>query len=122
MERPDGPPAFLHGGDSLGIEKGAGLSIQADRCDEATLFMSSIPRRHVYIANLPDDMIFIAADEQPMASMPRLMVEAIRLELARDVAEIEVIRRLSEVIMLQLLRRVQVGIVRTRQTSPDTSP
>ena len=115
LERPGRPPAFLRIGDSLGIEKGSRLSIKADRCDEAALFMSSVPRRHAYIANLPDEMIYIAADELPMASILRLMVEAIRLELASGAAEIEVIRRLSEVIMLQLLRRVQVGIVRMGQ-------
>ena len=115
LERPGIPPAFLRVGDLLGIEKGSRLSIRADRCDEAILLISSIPRRHAYIANLPDDMIYIAADEQPMAAMLRLMVEAIRLELASGAADVEVIRRLSEVIMLQLLRRVQVGIVRMGQ-------
>lgn len=115
LERPGMPPAFLRGGDSLGIEKGSRLSIRADRYDEAILFISSIPRRHAYIANLPDDLIYIAADEEPMASMLRLIVEAIRLELASGAAEVEVIRRLSEVIMLKLLRRVRIGVVRMGQ-------
>ena len=92
-----------------GSRKAPDYLIKADRCDEATLFISSIPRRHAYIANLPDDMIFIAADEQPMASMLRLMVEAIRLELCAWRRRNRGDPPLSEVIMLQLLRRVQVG-------------
>ncbi len=47
--------------------------------------------------------------------MMRLMVEAARLELARGTVDMEVVRRLCEVIMLQLLRRVQVGVVRMGQ-------
>lgn len=115
VERAGKIPTHLLEGDALGIEKGAAMTIRAAGHDGAVLFVSSIPRRHAYIANLPDDIIHIAAGERPMSSMLRLMVEAARLELERGVADMEVVRRLCEVIMLQLLRRVQIGVVRMGQ-------
>jgi AraC-like DNA-binding protein len=118
VERAGKAPTHLHEGDALGIEKGAAMSIKAMGGDGALLFVSSIPRRHAYIANLPDDIIFIAAGEEPISSVIRLMVEATRLELARETVDMEVVRRLSEIIMLQLLRRVQAGVVRMGQ-APD---
>ena len=115
IERPNKPPVVLRPNDSVGIEKSARLLIKAEGGGEVTLFLSSIPRRHAYIANLNDDIIFISAGEEPISSMMRLMVEAARLELARGTVDMEVVRRLCEVIMLQLLRRVQVGVVRMGQ-------
>ncbi len=115
VERAGNAPTALREGDSLGIEKGAAMSIKATGNDGALLLTSSIPRRHAYIANLPEGIVFIAAQEQPIASMLRLMVEAARLELARDAVDMEVVRRLCEIIMLQLLRRVQAGVVRMGQ-------
>lgn len=112
IERPGKLPVFLRPNDSVGIEKSARLLIRAEGVGEATLFLSSIPRRHAYIANLNDDIIFIPAGEEPISSVVRLMVEAARLELARGTVDMEVVRRLCEVIMLQLLRHVQVGVVR----------
>jgi AraC-like DNA-binding protein len=115
VERVDKAPTHLQEGDSLGIEKGAAMSIKATGNEGALLFVSSIPRRHAYIANLQDDIIFIAAGEEPTSSVMRLMVEATRLELAREAVDMEVVRRLSEIIMLQLLRRVQAGVIRMGQ-------
>ncbi|MGH9692936.1 MAG: helix-turn-helix transcriptional regulator [Bryobacteraceae bacterium] len=115
VERADKAPTRLHEGDSVGIEKGTAMSINTDGTDIALLFVSSVPRRHAYIANLSDDILFISTADEPFSSVIRLMVDACRLELERGAADPDVVRRLCEVIMLQLLRRVQVGVVRMGQ-------
>ncbi len=63
----------LRPNNSVGIEKSAPFVVKAEGGGEVTLFLSSIPRRHAYIANLNDDIIFISAGEEPISSMMRLI-------------------------------------------------
>jgi AraC-like DNA-binding protein len=110
VERQRGGPITLTKGDSLGVEKGARLELRSAE-DGARLFISSIPRRHAYIANLTNDVILIPASEQPAAALLASTVETLRIELDLGRGDVEIVRRLCEVIMLQLLRQVRSGVV-----------
>jgi len=100
----------LANGDSVGIEKGAPLTITASA--DAVVLVSSVARRHAYIAGLPDDAVIVRADEARVAPMLARMVDTIRCESDQGSGDAEVIRRLCEVIMLKLIRHVQSGLAR----------
>jgi len=104
----------LAAADSVGIEKGGPLTISAAPDADAVLLVSSVSRRHAYIASLPDDAVIVRADAPPAPMLAR-MADAIRLEIEQGAADAEVIRRLCEIIMLQLIRHVQSGLARMGQ-------
>lgn len=114
IARRDHGAVTLAAGDSAGIEKGGPLAISPVGAD-ATLLASSVPRRHAYIADLPDDTVIIRAGDIPVAAMMARMTDAICCELEQGSGDPEVIRRLCEVIMLQLIRHVQTGLARMGQ-------
>lgn len=113
IARHDYPPIALAAGDSAGIEKGGPLTITATGAD-AALLVSSVPRRHAYIADLPDDAVVVHAGDA-VAPMLSRMVDAIRCELTAATGDDDVLRRLCEVIMLQLIRHVQAGLAQMGQ-------
>ena len=81
--------------------------VGGDRADSSDLpfelFMSGIDRSAAVLQRLPHGAIIIAATARPYADMIRGCVELIELDQERDDGDSEVSRRLSEVIMLQIV-------------------
>ena len=108
----------LKQGTTLAVENGHDIELRAlGSRDSVEVMVSSIGANYAYIQKLPDGLLQINADEKPYAEMIALVVSALKMECGQDRRNESVCRRLNEVIMLQLIQRVQAAV--SASTAPD---
>lgn len=108
LVRVDFPDLSLPSDTSIGLERGPNARlINRSPNLEAIVIVSSVGKRHAFIQQLPDDVLVIRPDDQPFAAIIKTSVATLVLTLEQADPDFGVIRRICEIIMLQLLRFVQ---------------
>jgi AraC-like DNA-binding protein len=93
---------------SVGLERGPNTRlINRSSNTPATVLISSINQRHAFIQQLPEGMLAIGPNVRPFSDIIRASVLILIMALEQADQDFGVVRRMCEVIMLQLLRYVQ---------------
>jgi AraC-like DNA-binding protein len=93
---------------SVGLERGPNTKlINRSTSAPAVVLISSISHRHAFIQQLPEGMLSIGPNARPFSDIIRASVTVLVMALEQTEQDFGVIRRMCEVIMLQLLRHVQ---------------
>jgi len=93
---------------SIGLERGSDARlINRSSKFEAIAIVSSIGKRHAFIQQLPDGVMIIRPEDRPFACIIKASVATLVLALNQSDPDFGVVRRICEIIMLQLLRFVQ---------------
>jgi len=102
------PNRKLGQGTAVGLEKSIDSMVKLDgNTDGARIFISSVPDRHAFIQKLPQELLIITVQDKPFSDIIAATMTVIETAFLSAPPDQAVVRRLCEIIMLQLLRLVQ---------------